>query len=68
MVKKAVPQIRNLIDVPDEELKQAVMDMCNRLHIHGSGEGYSLYDSVLHEKTKVKKHKERYDDVLKNAG
>jgi len=50
---KNVPPRRFIVDVPDKELKEAVIDMCNRLHIAGSGAGYSLYIAVQHEKDKA---------------
>lgn len=66
MVKKIIPPIRELIDVPDQELKEAVMDFCNRLHIHGTGGGYDLYEAVHKEKIKAKSH--NYTEHLKRAG
>ncbi|HCS40357.1 MAG TPA: hypothetical protein DIW44_12335 [Anaerolineaceae bacterium] len=66
MVKKSTPQIRELADVPDNELKDAVMDFCNRLHIHGKGDGYDLYEAVHKEKIKAKNRS--YEDLLKSAG
>jgi hypothetical protein len=44
---------RSLHDVSYEELKQAVTKMCAELGIHGSGNGYSLYNAVFAEKRKV---------------
>lgn len=44
---------RSLHDVSYEELKQAVIKMCAELGIHGSGNGYSLYNAVFAEKSKV---------------
>lgn len=68
MIKKAIPPIRNLIDVPDEELKRAIVDMCNRLHIHGSGEGYDLYNAIIQEKLNAKKERKKTDCMVRNAG
>lgn len=56
MVKKVGPSIRSIIDVPDEELRLAVVDMVNRLHIHGTGDGYCLYTAVKEEKKKAIKY------------
>lgn len=53
MYKKAIPSRRSIIDVPDSELKEAVMDMVNRLHMPGKGDGYDLYKAVLDEKRRA---------------
>ena len=44
---------RTITEVPDNELKEAVMDMVNRLHIPGQGNGYDLYTAILEEKKKA---------------
>ena len=52
--KKPIPSGRRTItEVPDNELKEAVMDMVNRLHIPGQGNGYDLYTAILEEKKKA---------------
>ena len=55
--KKPIPSGRRTItEVPDNELKEAVMDMVNRLHIPGKGNGYDLYTAILEEKNKAFQH------------
>jgi len=49
----APPKRRTITEVPDKELEEAVMDMVNRLHFPGRGEGYNLYEAVLKEKKKA---------------
>lgn len=44
---------RSLKDVSYQELKDAVAKMSTELGIHGSGNGYSLYQAVFQEKKKV---------------
>ncbi|MHB8087996.1 MAG: hypothetical protein ACYDH2_07060 [Anaerolineaceae bacterium] len=50
--KPIPPRRRSVVEVPDKELEEAVMDMVNRLHIPGRGEGYDLYAAILQEKKK----------------
>lgn len=38
---------RRFIDVPEEELKQAITDMCSRLGISTSSFGYNLIASIV---------------------
>lgn len=66
MVKKVIPPIRELSEVPDYELKEAIIDFCNRLHIHGMGDGYDIYEAVNNEKKKAKAHQN--NERLKSAG
>lgn len=44
---------RSLKDVSYDELRSAVAEMATKLGISGSGDGYSLYIAVFHEKKKV---------------
>jgi len=55
--KKVIPPGRRAItEVPDKELREAVMDMVNRLHVPGQGDGYDIYTAVLQEKKKAEKY------------
>lgn len=52
-MKESKAPWRSLRDVSDEDLIKAVAKMSEELGIHGSGNGYSLYDAVRHEKEKL---------------
>lgn len=61
--KKSIPPRRtSIVEVSDRDLEEAVMDMVNRLHVPGRGEGYDLYAAVLQEKKKaISSQKLMYD-------
>lgn len=59
MTTKKEKPLRRFKDVSSDELQKAIIELVNKLGIHGSGCGYSLYAAAHHEHQKAKEAYER---------
>ena len=58
-------EIRLFVDISEDELNKAVIEMVTKLGIHGSGAGYSLYQAVREEHQKAKDHVKMMNEMGK---